>query len=61
MIDGFDDMTRQRAYAIWEREGRPDGQHESQWKASLSRHASNVTYRQVPDRTVLRACRCDIH
>ena len=35
MIENSDDAVRERAYAIWEREGRPDGQHESHWKQAL--------------------------
>src|SRR5690242_12870768 len=31
MIEKSDDAVRERAYEIWEREGRPDGQHESHW------------------------------
>lgn len=26
------DLIRRRAYAIWEREGRPDGCHEDHWR-----------------------------
>lgn len=35
MIENSDDAVRERAYEIWEREGRPDGQHESHWKQAL--------------------------
>jgi hypothetical protein len=35
MIENSDDAVRERAYAIWEREGRPEGQHESHWKQAL--------------------------
>ena len=27
-----DEMLKRRAYAIWEREGRPDGRHEEHWR-----------------------------
>jgi DNA-binding protein H-NS len=30
-----DDQIRQRAYAIWEREGRPDGRHEEHWQRAV--------------------------
>lgn len=36
MSDDHDDAVRLRAYAIWQREGRPDGQHESHWKLALA-------------------------
>jgi hypothetical protein len=36
MVDDYDDATRLRAYAIWEQQGRPDGQHESHWKQALA-------------------------
>jgi hypothetical protein len=26
------DLIKQRAYAIWEKEGRPDGKHDEHWK-----------------------------
>ena len=26
------DLIKQRAYAIWEREGRPHGKHEEHWR-----------------------------
>ena len=33
------DLIKQRAYAIWEQEGRPDGRHEEHWKrASQEMH-----------------------
>ena len=31
-----DDAIRLRAYALWERDGRPDGQHETHWKQALA-------------------------
>jgi hypothetical protein len=27
-----DEHVRRRAYAIWEQQGRPDGQHEGHWR-----------------------------
>jgi hypothetical protein len=36
MIEKSDDAVRERAYEIWEREGRPDGQHESHWRQALA-------------------------
>lgn len=31
MPNDRDDRIRERAYAIWETQGRPDGQHEDHW------------------------------
>lgn len=31
MADDKEDRIRQRAYEIWEREGRPHGRHEDHW------------------------------
>ena len=28
----WEELVRRRAYAIWEQEGRPDGQHERHWE-----------------------------
>lgn len=36
MIEKSDDAVRERAYEIWEREGRPDGLHENHWKQALA-------------------------
>lgn len=35
MSDNDDEAVRQHAYRIWEREGRPEGQHESHWHQAL--------------------------
>jgi hypothetical protein len=32
-----DEAIRQEAYAIWEMEGRPDGQHEAHWQKAEER------------------------
>lgn len=33
------ELIKQRAYAIWEREGRPEGRHEAHWqRASEDMH-----------------------
>ena len=31
MSESAEDSIRRRAYAIWEREGRPDGRHAEHW------------------------------
>ena len=36
MSGDHDDTVRLHAYAIWQREGRLDGQHESHWKLALA-------------------------
>ncbi|HZS63152.1 MAG TPA: DUF2934 domain-containing protein [Xanthobacteraceae bacterium] len=32
MIDAHDERVKQRAYQLWEEEGRPDGRAESHWE-----------------------------
>jgi len=32
MMQQDEDEIRRRAYSIWEREGRPEGRHESHWE-----------------------------
>lgn len=34
MLSDFESLTRARAYAIWEAEGRPDGRHVEHWLAA---------------------------
>lgn len=34
-MDDSEEAVRQRAYQIWERDGRPDGEHESHWQKAL--------------------------
>jgi len=36
MTENETEAARARAYEIWEREGRPDGQHESHWRQALA-------------------------
>lgn len=36
MIEKSYEEVRERAYEIWEREGRPDGQHEDHWRQALA-------------------------
>jgi len=31
MTERSDDEVRERAYALWESEGKPDGKHEEHW------------------------------
>jgi hypothetical protein len=32
MVDDREEQRRQRAYALWEQEGRPDGRHDMHWQ-----------------------------
>jgi hypothetical protein len=34
-MDDTEDAVRLRAYQIWERDGRPDGEYESHWQKAL--------------------------
>jgi len=34
-MDDSEEAVRLRAYQIWERDGRPDGEHESHWQKAL--------------------------
>jgi Protein of unknown function (DUF2934) len=33
-LPGFEQRVRERAYALWEREGRPSGRDAEHWRAS---------------------------
>jgi hypothetical protein len=35
MATSRDDRVRERAQAIWEREGRPEGKHEEHWRRAI--------------------------
>lgn len=32
MVDDREEQRRQKAYALWEEEGRPEGRHEAHWQ-----------------------------
>lgn len=52
------DVIRQRAYAIWESEGRPDGcaeQHWAQAKAEMSRAGDSARAAPAPARKSRKA------
>ena len=34
-MDNKEHQVRERAYSIWEQQGKPDGQHEMHWDAAL--------------------------
>ena len=36
MTDDRDGKIRQRAYEIWEKSGRPHGQHEDHWRQAMT-------------------------
>lgn len=44
-----DQERRERAYRIWEEEGRPDGKHENHWQRAEDQHAE--TERQAEEVT----------
>jgi len=44
-----DQERRERAYKIWEDEGRPDGQHDDHWQRAEDQH--EATEREVADVT----------
>ena len=37
-MDGREKRIHERAYKIWEDEGRPDGQHDDHWKKAEVQH-----------------------
>lgn len=47
-----DERIRDRAYAIWEEEGRPHGQHESHWHRALAELGLASATEQEPGATV---------
>jgi hypothetical protein len=52
MMNDDDERIRDRAYAIWEREGRPHGRHESHWHRALAELGLVVATEQEPGTTV---------
>ena len=36
--EGLDQIVRDRAYSLWEREGRPDGQADEHWQRAQEQH-----------------------
>jgi hypothetical protein len=44
-----DQQQRERAYKIWEDEGRPEGQHEDHWRRAEDRH--EATEQEAPEIT----------
>lgn len=62
MHEEYDLAIRNRAYAIWEAEGRPEGQHESHWHRALKelglvspaeQPEGTTVYEPRPDRSPL--------
>lgn len=50
-----DDKIRERAYSIWESEGRQDGRHDEHWQraeAELNGDASEIS-QSIPDRDTI--------
>ncbi|MCC8403343.1 DUF2934 domain-containing protein [Paraburkholderia sp. MMS20-SJTN17] len=42
--DGLEQSVRERAYALWEQDGRPDGRAELYWHRALDHHLSQRAY-----------------
>jgi len=63
VIGSDDPRIRERAYAIWEREGRPEGQHLQHWEQATREIAEEDIALgpeagiQVPDNASARALR----
>ncbi|WP_312862177.1 DUF2934 domain-containing protein [Rhizobium sp. P32RR-XVIII] len=56
-IPVHEDEVRKRAYAIWEREGRPDGRHEDHWieaKREIKRESGEIVGGDFPNMDALR-------
>lgn len=45
MTDDLEERIRQRAHAIWEREGRPEGRHDANWELASEEIAIEDNYR----------------
>lgn len=41
-----DEAVRNRAYAFWESEGRPDGKHEEHWRRATEEQKGEVHVRR---------------
>jgi len=41
---GLEQSVRERAYALWEQDGRPDGQAEEYWHRALDQHLRGRAY-----------------
>jgi len=48
-LDDKEQERRERAYKIWEDEGRPEGQHEDHWQRAEDQH--EATEREAADVT----------
>lgn len=49
MIDDREERIRERAHAIWEREGRPDGMEAEHWRrAAIEVDAENDPFEGAP-------------
>jgi Protein of unknown function (DUF2934) len=42
--DGLEQSVRERAYDLWEQDGRPDGRAELHWHRALDQHLSQRAY-----------------
>jgi hypothetical protein len=41
---GLEQSVRERAYALWEQDGRPDGRTEAYWHQALDQHLRERAY-----------------
>jgi hypothetical protein len=41
---GLDQAVRERVYALWEKDGRPDGRTEEYWHRALDEHLRERAY-----------------
>jgi hypothetical protein len=61
MAENRDERIRQRAYEIWEREGRPEGSHDEHWRRAaeeeLAREGARTTAGDGEGRTAGKATR----
>ncbi|MBB5710921.1 DUF2934 domain-containing protein [Sphingomonas xinjiangensis] len=51
MNDDREHKVRQRAYALWESEGRPSGRHEEHWRQAHSEVTDTAPPSQTQDRS----------
>lgn len=51
MESSKEDLIRRRAYALWEKEGRPQGRHDHHWRqAQEEMHGLEDVPQHMPDR-----------
>ena len=48
MDDKRDEKIRQRAYELWEQEGRPEGRHSEHWEQAAGETGEETTEEESP-------------